>query len=405
MMSQRAAWTAVAVAALGYFVDVFDLILFSLVRVSSLKSLGLEGEQLLHDGVFLLNAQMIGMLLGGVLFGVWGDKKGRLSVLFGSILAYSVANILNGFVQSVPQYAILRFIAGLGLAGELGAGITLVSESLPKEKRGLGTTIVATVGVAGAVAGAIVTQYMDWRTSYFIAGGMGLLLLALRVAVFESGLYEKVSARADVAKGDLRMLFGSGKRLRRLVFCVLPGLPIWFVLGILVTFAPELGAVKGIDGLTANDAVLYVYIGFIAGDLGSGLFSQYLRSRKRVLLAFIAITTGLSAVFLLMPSAVELPLVKTLYVALGFGSGYWAVLVTVAAEQFGTNLRSTVATSVPNFVRGAVVPMTLSLNWLKPGLGLVGASLAVLAAVTVLALVSWSRLQESFSRDLDFLET
>ena len=403
--NERAAWIAVWVAALGYFVDVFDLILFSLVRVESLQSFGLEGEKLLEYGVLLLNAQMAGMLIGGVLFGVWGDKKGRLSVLFGSILAYSLANIANGFVTNVPMYAVMRFIAGVGLAGELGAGITLVSESLPKEKRGLGTTVIATIGVAGAVVGSLVTREVHWRTAYFIAGGMGLALLALRVAVKESGLFEKLSNDTKVVRGDLRLLVASPERIKRFFYCLLPGLPIWFVLGILVTFAPELGAARGFkEPLGAGDAVFYAYVGFIIGDLTSGLLSHLLRTRKRVARAFILLTVGASAFALVGPELSPANL-KAWYVLLGIGSGYWAVLVAMAAEQFGTNLRATMATSVPNFVRGAVVPMTLTLNFFKPSLGFVGASMVVLTAVSALAIFSLARLRETFGIDLDYLET
>ena len=176
-------------------VDMYDLFLFSINRVSSLKSLHISGEQLLADGIMLLNLQMAGMLIGGIFWGIMGDKKGRLSVLFGSILIYSIANIGNGFVTTVTQYAVLRFIAGFGLAGELGAGITLVTEILPKERRGYGTTLVATVGIMGALLAYFVSHLFDWRTAYFIGGGLGLILMILRVRVFESGMFMKLKEK------------------------------------------------------------------------------------------------------------------------------------------------------------------------------------------------------------------
>lgn len=396
---------AILVAALGYFVDVFDLILFSLVRVSSLTDLGLSGDDLLNEGIFLINCQMTGMLIGGVLFGVWGDKKGRLSVLFASILMYSVANILNAFVYDVPSYAVLRFIAGIGLAGELGAGITLVAECMPKEKRGLGTTVVATVGVLGAVVASIVTRYMDWRWAYGIAGGLGLGLLALRVAVNESGLFEKLCTHEKIIKGDLRLIFQKSERFKRFVFSILPGLPIWFILGVLVTLAPEIGTAKGLDFvLSAADAVFYVYIGFTLGDLGSGLISQKLKSRKKVIYGFIAGAFVFSLIMLLTPSLPKWNY-HILYLVLGFFGGYWAVFITMAAEQFGTNLRATVATSVPNFIRGSVPPMTLSLQYLTPKVGIIYAATIVLATVSLISWISLSFVEDTFTKDLDFYET
>lgn len=403
--TDRSAWLLILVAALGYFVDVFDILLFSVVRTASLKDLGVEGAGLLSVGIDLLNAQMIGMLIGGVIWGVWGDKRGRLSVLFGSILLYSVANLLNGYAQTVDQYLVLRFLAGLGLAGELGAGITLVSESLPKEKRGIGTTIIATVGVAGGFAASMVSKFWEWRTAYFIAGCMGLALLLLRVSAHESKLFKAVkAAQASAERGSLKLLFASRDRVVRFFACIFAGVPIYFVLGILIAFAPEIGAARGLgDALTAGNAVFYSYIGFISGDLSSGLISQILRNRKRVVKAFLGLTF-LSCAALLAWPGLTLGMAHGLYVAIGFFSGYWAVISTVAAEQFGTNLRATVATSVPNLIRGAVVPLTLVTKALIPSLGLANASFLMLAVVTAAAYLSIWKLEESFSVDLDFVE-
>jgi len=395
----------IAVSALGYFVDVFDILLFTVVRTASLKDLGVPAEELLNVGVNLINAQMFGMLIGGVLWGIYGDKRGRLSVLFGSILLYSLANILNGFAQTTGQYALLRFVAGLGLAGELGAGITLVTEALPKEKRGIGTTIIAVTGVAGGLVAALVTKYWDWRQAYFIAGGMGAVLLLLRVSVHESRLFEKTAHQASVAKGSLKLLFATRERVAKFFHCIWVGVPIYFVLGILVAFAPEIGQAKGLeDTLTAGNAVFYSYIGFILGDLGSGILSQVMRNRKRVIVLFTTLTTLSSLALLLLPS-LSLAAAHVLYVLIGLFAGYWAVVATVAAEQFGTNLRATVTTSVPNLIRGAVIPLTLLTKWLIPSLGLIHAASLVLAFVAVSALYSASRLRETFATDLDRLES
>lgn len=395
---------AVIVSALGYFVDIYDLILFSIVRVPSLKALGFDGETLFSKGVLLLNMQMAGMLLGGIFWGILGDKKGRLSVLFGSILMYSAANIANGLVQSVEAYALLRFIAGIGLAGELGAGITLVCEVLSKEQRGYGTTIIATVGVAGAILAAIVADHFDWRTAYHIGGGLGLALLLLRVSVFESSMFESVRSKTHV-RGDFLALFRNWGRFQKYLHCILIGVPIWFVIGILVTFSPEFAKQLGVSGeVTAGKAVMYAYIGLAVGDLASGLASQALRSRRKVVFFFLLSTLAMVGVYLKAPG-LDSGLFYAICLALGAGAGYWAVFVTIASEQFGTNLRATVTTTVPNFVRGSVLPLTFFFTMAKESFGLVNGALVVGAAAIGISLFSLWRLEETFSKDLDFCET
>ncbi|QCR24175.1 MFS transporter [Pontibacter sp. SGAir0037] len=395
---------AVIVAALGYFVDIYDLVLFSIVRIPSLISLGITApEALLEDGVLLLNMQMAGMLLGGIAWGILGDKRGRISVLFGSIFLYSVANILNGFVQDIPTYALLRFIAGVGLAGELGAGITLVSEVLPKEKRGYGTMIVATIGITGALLAGIVGEYFGWRTAYFIGGGLGLLLLLLRIGVYESGMFNSLKERS-ITRGNFLTLFTSAQRFWKYLKCILTGVPIWFVVGVLITFSPEFGIALGVpEPVSAAKAVSFCYLGLVFGDFASGVLSQRFKSRKNIVIAFILLT-GLVMTIYLFGSNYSLTQFYTICVALGFASGYWAVFVTIAAEQFGTNIRATVTTTVPNFVRGAVVPLTIAFSSLKDSVGIVPGA-AILAAISLcIALISIVRLPESFGKDLNFLE-
>lgn len=396
----------VIVAALGYFVDIYDLLLFSIVRVTSLKSLNVVTEQdLLDKGIFLINAQMAGLLVGGILWGIMGDKRGRLSVLFGSILLYSLANIANGFVTTVDQYAALRFIAGIGLAGELGAGITLVSEVLPTRLRGYGTTIVASVGLFGAVAANLVAQLVKehWQIAYFIGGGLGLILLITRISVFESGIFLKVKEQTT-DRGNFLKLFTSRDRLSRFLSCIFIGLPIWFVIGILITFSPELAVKIGFTGnVNAGNAVMISYLGLVAGDITSGVLSQYVRSRKKVVLWFILLTVAFILLYLFAPFKST----SFFYVccfSLGFGVGYWALFVTIAAEQFGTNLRSTVATTVPNFIRGTVVPITIAFKFLGQKIGLINSALLVGLCTIVIALVALRALKETFGRDLTFLE-
>ncbi|BCS55373.1 MFS transporter [Geobacter sp. SVR] len=393
----------VIVAALGYFVDIYDLVLFSIVRVPSLKGLGLSGQELIDQGVFLLNMQMIGMLIGGVIWGVLGDRKGRLRIMFGSIFLYSAANLANGMVTSVEAYAVLRLVAGIGLAGELGAGITLVSEVLHKNIRGYGTMIVATVGVSGAILANIVAKSFDWRTAFFIGGGLGFLLLVMRIGTVESGLFRGMEG-SRVSRGNFLSLFTSRDRFGRFLHSTLIGLPSWFVVGVLITFSPEFAKVLKVQGtVSAGNAVMYCYLGLVAGDLASGLLSQLLKSRKKVVLLFLLLTVAAVTGYFAATgvSSATFYLICSL---LGFGIGYWAIFVTVAAEQFGTNLRATVATAVPNFVRGMTVPITMLFQLARKQLGIETGALSVGLLCLAIALFSLSRLQETFHKDLDYFE-
>jgi MFS transporter, putative metabolite:H+ symporter len=406
----------VIVAALGYFVDIYDLLLFGIVRIPSLTDLGVPQDKLLDEGEFLLQVQMTGLLIGGLIWGIMGDKKGRLSVLFGSILLYSLANIANGFVTSVDQYAVLRFIAGIGLAGELGAGVTLVSEILPARLRGYAVALIATVGLMGAVVANIITKFFDWQTAFFIGGGLGLLLLIARVSVFESGIFLKMKAK-DVKRGDFLQIFSNKARLVKFLGCIFIGLPIWYVIGILITFSPEFSRALNIDGtVRAGDAIMISYIGLAVGDMASGIISQLIGSRKKVVLSFIILTLLAVALYLFMPGRT----ITFFYVCcffLGVAIGYWALFVTIAAEQFGTNLRSTVATSVPNFIRGTVVPLTLLFKFLRDAFaagstdsdakasGIIYGALLVGVLTVIIALVALRAIDETYGRDLNFEES
>ena len=392
----------VIVAALGYLVDMYDLFLFSVVRVPSLKALGVPTDQLLTEGITLLNYQMAGMLIGGVLWGIIADKKGRLSVLFGSIIMYSIANIGNGFVTSLDQYAILRFIAGVGLAGELGAGITLVTEVLPKEIRGYGTTLVATLGVLGAILAYFVADLFAWRISYFVGGGMGLILLVLRFNVFESGIFDKVKEKS-VDRGNILMILTNWKRLSKYLMAILIGLPIWFVVGILITFSPEFGIAKGIEGINAGKAVMLAFSGQVFGDIVSGLLSQYLKSRKKVIGLFIILSLAMVIGYLMIPIT-DLFSFYTLCALLGFCNGYWTLFITIAAELFGTNLRATVATTVPNFVRGATIPLAALFVQFKPSIGVIQSGLLIGVTTSTVALLALYFIEETFTKDMDFVE-
>ena len=394
----------VIVAALGYFVDIYDLVLFSIVRVPSLKSLGFSGQGLIDNGVFLLNMQMAGMLLGGILWGVLGDRKGRLKIMFGSIFLYSVANIANGMVSSLGAYAALRFIAGVGLAGELGAGITLVSEVLHRSIRGYGTMLVASVGVSGAILANIVASAYDWRSAFYIGGALGLVLLIARISVAESGMFRAMEERTGVSRGNLLALFTDRKRFLRYLNSILIGVPMWFVVGILITFSPEFARALGTTGpVSAGNAVMYCYLGLVFGDLASGLLSQALKSRKKVILLYMLLTIAAIAVYFLQGSRSP-GFFYGVCLALGFTAGYWAIFVTVAAEQFGTNLRATVATTVPNFVRGMVVPITLLFQFFRRSFCLETSALMVGAICLVAGFAALAFLEETFHKDLDYFE-
>ncbi len=391
----------VLVAGLGYFVDLFDITLFGVVRSASLRELGLNDAEVLDKGIFIYNCQMAGMMVGGLIWGVLGDKRGRLSVMFGSILLYSFANIGNAFAWDVMSYAAFRFLGGVGLAGELGAAITLVAESLPKEKRGLGTTVVATLGMLGIVAAAFIGQKLHWKTAYLTGGVMGLALLFARFKVSESEIFAK---KADPSKANPFLLLQGG-RFFKYICCILIGVPIYFTTGILFTFAPELTAGLNVKGaVTAGNAILYGSIGLTIGDLLAGILSQLLKSRKRAVALHLSGGFGLMLVYLLT-SGLTSTMVYGLSLLIGITVGYWAVLVTMAAEQFGTNIRATVATTVPNFVRGSAAIAATGFAYLKNQISVASAALTIGSICFGLALLSLLFIEETFHRDLDYEET
>ncbi|MET3501285.1 MFS family permease [Mucilaginibacter rubeus] len=397
--------TAIIIAALGYFVDIYDLLLFSIIRVPALSALGLTASQVTEKGIFLLNTQMAGLMLGGICWGILGDKKGRLQVLFGSILIYSLANIANGFAGSVDTFAICRFIAGFGLAGELGAGITLVAEMTPMAKRGYATSIVASIGISGAVAAYFTADIFDWRAAFFIGGGLGVLLLFLRVSISESPLFCSVHSAARPDRGNFFLLFTDTERLKKYLRCIALGVPFWFAVGILISFTPEFGRSLHIIGVvSAGPAVACFYGGSVISDLLGGLMSQYLKSRKKAALLFMLLSAAAVSVFLAV-SRVTLQIFYGECFFLGFASGYWALFMTIATEQFGTNIRATVTTTVPNFVRGAVLPLSFLFQVLTDLTGSMRLA-GWLEGLICLTLSSWSiyKLKETFHKDLNYCE-
>ncbi|MCD0490016.1 MFS transporter [Pedobacter sp. MC2016-14] len=393
----------ILVAALGYFVDIYDLLLFLIIKNKSLANMGVPADEITGTGLRLMNWQMAGLLIGGIFWGILGDKKGRLSVLFGSILMYSLANIANGFVTTIPMYATFRFIAGIGLAGELGAGITLVSESMSKENRGYGTMLVAGIGLMGAVAAYFVGDLFEWRTAFFVGGGLGVLLLMLRIGVFESGLFENMAIK-DVVKGNFFMLFSDRKRFFKYLNCILIAVPLWFIVGILVGIAPEFGkALHAKDVLDNGKGVMFTYIGISLGDFLTGALSQLFKTRKKIVYLFVTLSFISMLVFLLTTGWTATNF-YILCVCFGIFTGYWVIFVTIAAEQFGTNLRATVTTSVPNMVRGSLILVTLLFTWLTGIVGIVNSALIIAVVVVALAYIALYNLDETYGRDLNFIE-
>ncbi len=401
---------AVIVAALGYFVDIYDLLLFTIVRGPSLEGVHVDindAKAVIGASTKIINWQMVGLLIGGIVWGIMGDKKGRLSVLFGSIILYSVANFLTGFVQTVDQYAHARFVAGIGLAGELGAGITLVSELLPKNKRGIGTSLVAGIGLFGAVFAYFTYKVTDdWRLCYKIGGGLGIMLLFLRISVAESGMFKDVKHQ-NVSRGNLLMFFNNKERFRKYILAILIGLPTWFVIGILVNLSNLFANAFYADNhIESGRAIMYAYAAIAIGDILIGFISQYFRSRKKALYLFyfFAIASGI----FFFSGAIKND--TTMYIAcaaLGFSTGFWAIFVTMGAEQFGTNLRATAATTIPNMVRGSLPLINLMfVNWFQKSLGwdIIQSAVITGIVVMIITLIAAYFTEETFHKDLNYVE-
>lgn len=408
----------IIVAALGYFVDIYDLLLFGVERAQSLNEILPEQfpgisepvKKLLNAsyGKLLLNWQMAGMIIGGIFWGILGDKKGRLSVLFGSILTYSLANIANGMVHSTDSYIVLRFISGFGLAGELGAGITLVSESMSKEKRGYGTMIVATVGVFGAVVAGFMGDFItNWRYSFFLGGGMGLALLVLRIGIFESGMFAHLKKETNVARGNILQLFSNAKNLRKYLCIIFVTVPVWYVMGTLVLFSPELSESLGLKegSISAGKSIMFAYAGITVGDVASGLISQLLKSRKKALAVFLSLTV-LGVVFYFLFGGTSVFVFYSIVTFIGFATGYWAVFISTASELFGTNIRATATTTAPNFVRGSTILISLLLNFIVSAFSVdkLLATQITGAIIIGIGFIALWYLEETFHKDLDYVE-
>ena len=401
---QKGVVFSVAAAALGYFVDLYDIVIFGVVRVASLTDLGITGADNTSWGIQLLNLQMTGMLIGGVAWGILGDKLGRRTALLATIGLYSLANIANGFVTSVGQYAVLRFVAGVGLAGELGMGVTLVAELMPARYRGYGTTVISFLGLLGALTASYIGVLLEWRMAYVAGGVMGLAVMGARwYGLRESEMFVARRAQAQHA-GDVRLLFKSVSTTGKFLAVIAVGVPIWYVSALFVNLAPEYGkALNLTEPLSVAQALRWQAVGLAIGSALTGLLSEWLGSRKRVLYGCFVALVALVGVLLSLDGASVAAYCAVMF-AIGLGQGYWTVFITTAAEQFGTNIRATVATSVPNFVRAMVVPITLGLQLIWGATGLVGGTLLIGAVVFGLGFLALYGLQETWGKNLDYAE-
>jgi len=400
---KRHIWLAVIASALGFFVDLYDIIIVSIVRSKSLLAIGVPHAQLLSKGVWLINIQMAGLLIGGFIWGIIGDKFGRLSVLFGSIILYSTATFANAYADSFQLYLLLRFLAGVGLAGELGAAITLVTEQMPQKYRGIGPALIGGCGMVGAIAGAYIGGKYSWQFTYQLGGALGFALLILRLGVLESGLFNQMKGKTK-NRGDLRLLFKNKIYIKRYISICALGFPVWFVNGVLMTFTPEIGKAWGMTPLPSVSSVFtWYFIGLTFGDLTCGLVSQYIKSRKKAIRLYLGFS-AVGAIGFFAIGSQSLTLYYGLLLFLGFSAGYSIVVLTLAAEQYGTNIRATVTTSALNMLRATVIPQTLLFSWLVPGLGAPISALVVGILAISLAFWGLSNLEETFDKNLDYTE-
>ncbi len=393
----------VIVAALGYFVDIYDLLLFSFIRISSLKSFGFTQDESAHIGLNIISYQMAGLLIGGIIWGVIGDKRGRMSVLFGSIVIYSLANIANGLVHTITQYSVCRFIAGIGLAGELGAGVTLVCELISKEKRGYATSFIAGVGLTGAILAYFISKEFDWRICYYIGGGLGLVLLLLRVGVYESGMFE-MEKKEKIPHGNFFMFFNNYDRFKKYMLGIMIGLPIWYIMGILVQLSDKFGKQFGIkEDISPGKVMVYMYIAISIADFLAGMMSQLLKSRKKALYIYYVIMIAGVILYFNQYNGSSFGMI-IICMIIGFGTGFWALFVTIAAEQFGTNLRATATTTTPNMVRGSLVLIAFLFEYLQRHTSFIVSGAITGGIVIALGCFALLMTKETFGKDLNFLE-
>ncbi len=403
-ISHKAITLGIIVSALGFFVDLYDIMALAAIGETSLKAIGVAAENIKNDINYLQSMQMLGMLIGGFLWGIIGDKYGRLKVLFGSIILYSFFTFLNAFVTGTGQYAACRFLAGLGLAGELGAGITLVSEQMKKEKRGLGPAIIAGFGVLGAIVAVFIGKYADWRTVYITGGVLGFLLLILRIGVVESGLFT-IAKTSKISKGNFLIILRNWNYLKKFLCILLVGIPGWFVNGVMMQFSNYISSSMGMNPLPdKGKVIIYFFIALSLGDVLGGLVSQWLKSRKKSMYIFLSLHLLMLILFFTIGKN-SAQLYYIIFAGLGLSVGFVIQLFTLAAEQFGTNIRTLVTSSGLNLVRGWVIPLGALFAWMNDSLHIIEWKVAAIIAFSVAAVSFWalSQLDETFNNELEFV--
>lgn len=391
----------VLVVALGYYVDAYDLLVMSAVRKPSLLSLGVPESETLNIGLSLLNYQLVGLMIGGVMWGVIADKYGRKKALFGSILIYSFANIANGYINSVNMYYWLRIIAGFGLAGELGVGISLITENVAKERRTISTAIVSFFGMLGASTGGWFGSIFEWQNCFLIGGFAGLLLLLLRLKVEESVMFNEIKDK-NVSKGNIWMIIKNPKTLLTYFFCTLAGAASILFIGVFIQSTPELGKLFNLN-ITAGIALIWYYLGASVSEIIAGLLSKLLKERKAPIYIFYAISLLAITNFCVnVPNSPYFFYLNCLF--LGFGLGWWSQLITLSAELFGINVRATAATSIPTFARAWNIPFSNIFKQNIPNLGIVNSAFGIGVIVVSLAIISITMVKETFENDANFIE-
>lgn len=402
----------ILVASLGYFVDAYDLIIASVVRSSAIVELGLAQvgtpEHTKYAQLFEY-VQSAGILLGGIIFGVYSDKKGRKKALYYSIAIYSIANILNGLLSaSVPfvgtVYCILRFICGFALAAELSIGIVMISETMKAKHRGYGTMIVVSFGILGAVLAAVLFEFIGihWQTLYLIGGIAGVLLLIFRFSVKETNPFLDLENQ-ESERGSWVMIFKNRRLLKILFNAILLGFPIYFFISIPIKFATDYGKELGLT-IKGTIPIIVFYIAMSVSDIIANYLCQLFENRKKVLYFYLGLCT--ISVFLLhfYPPTTPEQYFYLFSPLMGFASGYWALLITFTNEQIGTNIRSTYTTAVPNVVRSLFIPIQLLLTVLQPTFGTSTSVFYIGVLAVILALLGLYSLKETWGKNLKFID-
>jgi MFS transporter, putative metabolite:H+ symporter len=381
----------------GYFIDIFDLVLFSTLRISSFEELKITDPT--YWTVVFFNLQMTGILVGGIFWGKMADIKGRSWSFMGTILVFSIANIINGLTSSLTVYGICRFIAGFGLAGEMGSGIALICEKVPDEKRSLYLGFVSSLGCIGAVLSGWLGDIVYWRYLFIGSGFAGILLTLLRKNLLEPDLFRK-TATLNIPRGQWKTLFQSPPDLIRFILLIFLGIPMWYIIGILWSFSTEMTSTIGLNIFTSGQAILWGYVGVWMGDMLMPFVSQFLKSRIfTIQICLIMMLLGVIYLFQFQPHS--LLSFQLTHIFLGFTIGYWAVYATLCGESFGTNIRALTSTSLPSLIRFSSIPMMIIYQYGRDENEL-NIALGMGLTVLCISMITTYFIKDTFQKDIDF---